>query len=51
MKKNLKRGDRLKLIPINRMAKPIEIARYIIDLATEKNSYMTGQTINVSGGE
>jgi len=51
MKKNLNKKDRLKLIPINRMAEPKEIASYIIDLATEKNSYMTGQTIDVSGGE
>ena len=51
MKKNLKKSERLKLIPINRMAEPKEIATYITDLATEKNSYMTGQTINISGGE
>jgi len=51
MKKNLKKSERLKLIPINRMAEPKEIANYIIDLATDKNSYITGQTINISGGE
>ena len=51
MKKNIKKSERLKLIPINRMAEPKEIAAYIIDLSTEKNSYITGQTINISGGE
>jgi len=51
MKKNLKIKERLKLIPISRMAEPKEIAVYIKNLATEDNSYMTGQTITVSGGE
>jgi NAD(P)-dependent dehydrogenase (short-subunit alcohol dehydrogenase family) len=51
IKKNLKISDRVKLIPINRMAEPKEIATYIKDLVTEKNSYMTGQTITISGGE
>jgi len=43
--------DRLKLIPVNRMAEPKEISGYIINLATSSNSYMTDQTITVSGGE
>ena len=43
--------NRIKLIPINRMAEPKEISSCIINLATEKNSYMTGQTISISGGE
>jgi NAD(P)-dependent dehydrogenase (short-subunit alcohol dehydrogenase family) len=51
MKKNLKINQRLKLIPINRMAEPKEISSYILNLSTENNSYMTGQTITVSGGE
>jgi len=51
MKKNLRLKKRLKLIPIERMAKPREIALYILNLITENNSYMTGQTITVSGGE
>ena len=51
MKKILKIKERLELIPIRRMAEPKEIAVYIKNLATEDNSYMTGQTITVSGGE
>jgi len=51
MKKNLQIKERLKLIPINRMAEPREIAIYIKNLATQENSYTTGQTITVSGGE
>ena len=51
MKKNLQLKERLKLIPAKRMATPSEIAIYIVNLSTEKNSYMTGQTLTVSGGE
>ena len=47
----LKIKERLKLVPINRMAEPKEIAIYIKNLTTQENSYMTGQTITVSGGE
>ena len=51
MKKNLQVKERLKLIPINRMAEPKEMAIYIKNLTTQANSYMTGQTITVAGGE
>ena len=51
MKKNLKMKERLKLVPINRMAEPKEISNYITNLSTDSNSYMTGQTLTVSGGE
>jgi NAD(P)-dependent dehydrogenase (short-subunit alcohol dehydrogenase family) len=34
-----------------RMAEPVEISAYITNLTTDSNSYMTGQTITVSGGE
>ena len=33
------------------LAEPKEIAIYIKNLTTQENSYMTGQTITVSGGE
>ena len=42
---------RIKLIPMNRMAEPKEISSCIMNLATDKNSYITGQTISISGGE
>ena len=51
MKKNLQLKERLKLIPAKRMATPSEMAIYIVNLSTEENSYMTGQTLTVSGGE
>ena len=43
--------NRIKLIPANRMAEPKEISTYIVSLVTENNSYMTGQTLTISGGE
>ena len=51
MNKKHKLKERLKHIPAKRMAQPKEIASYIINLVTENNSYMTGQTLTVSGGE
>ena len=51
MKKNMKLKRRIKLIPINRMAKPGEMAVYIVNLCTENNSFTTGETLTVSGGE
>ena len=51
MKRNLMMKERIKLIPMNRMAEPKEISIYITNLTTDSNSYMTGQTIAVSGGE
>ena len=50
-KKNLKGKKRIKLIPIKRMANPEEIVEYILNLISKKNSYMTGETVTVAGGE
>tara|TARA_B100000886_G_scaffold150234_1_gene102152 strand:- start:1364 stop:2080 length:717 start_codon:yes stop_codon:yes gene_type:complete len=54
--RKMKRGkkfikNRIKLIPANRMASPQEIADFIINLTTKNTSFITGQTINISGGE
>lgn len=48
-KKELKK--RISLIPMKRAAKKTEIAEYIYFLVSKKNSYMTNQTLTVSGGE
>jgi 3-oxoacyl-[acyl-carrier protein] reductase len=37
-------------LPINRLAEPSEIAELIYFLASEKNSFVTGQTIFADGG-
>ena len=42
--------EKLKNIPIGRAAKPREVANVVVFLASEKASYITGQTINVNGG-
>jgi 3-oxoacyl-[acyl-carrier protein] reductase len=40
----------IKTIPVQRMAKTTEIAELVTFLSSEKNSYITGQTIFIDGG-
>ena len=47
--KNMK--DRIKLIPINRMADTSEISKLIFYLGSEENTYISNQVISISGGE
>ena len=42
---------RIKLIPIGRMAKIQEIVNFIFILSSEQNTYITGETLTVAGGE
>lgn len=47
--KNLKKRE--SLIPIKRIAEPSEVAKKIYFLASEENTLIHGQLINISGGE
>ena len=42
--------EKVRNIPIGRIATAEEIANVVVFLASEKASYITGQTINVNGG-
>lgn len=44
------RDKYLNRIPLHRIAEPIEIADVVTFMASEKSSYMTGATVDVSGG-
>lgn len=48
-RKNLK--ERIKLIPIKRMATSDEVSQHIYFLASEKNTLYQNQIINIAGGE
>jgi 3-oxoacyl-[acyl-carrier protein] reductase len=37
-------------IPVGRVAQPEEIADLVLFLVSSRNSYMTGATIDISGG-
>ena len=37
-------------IPIKRLAEPIEIARVVLFITSEMNTYLTGQNIIIDGG-
>lgn len=41
----------LELIPLGRIGQPIDIAYTAVFLASDRASFITGQTINVNGGE
>lgn len=53
MNKKIKKNynERIKLIPLKRMANPEEVANYIFFLCSDKNTLLTGSIINISGGE
>lgn len=40
-----------KSIPLGRIGKPDEVADLVVFLASDRSSYMTGQAINITGGQ
>jgi len=40
----------MQIVPIGRLAQPAEIATFVVWLASESNTYITGQNIAVDGG-
>lgn len=50
MTQDLNEKDLKKLIPMNRFGDPEEVANVVSFLASEKSSYITGETININGG-
>ena len=40
----------MQIVPIGRLAQPEEIAKFVVWLASESNTYITGQNIAVDGG-
>ena len=49
--KNKNMIKRINLIPIKRMAKVEEIVNFLYFLSSNKNTFITGETISISGGE
>jgi len=43
--------ERVKMIPLKRAAEPVEMANFIYYLSSEKNTYITGQVLPITGGE
>ncbi len=50
MTKDLPEKELKKLIPLNRFGEAEEVAEVVAFLASEKSSYITGETISVNGG-
>ena len=43
--------QRIKMIPIKKIAQPVDIANYINFLCMENNNFITNEVININGGE
>ncbi len=44
-------AERIKMIPVDRMGRPEEIADMALFLASDRGAFITGQTLGVTGGE
>jgi len=47
---HMREGNYLQRIPLGRLADPYEVANVVVFLASEKANYITGATIDVTGG-
>ena len=43
-------AKRLPLIPVRRAAEPRDMAEYVVFLASDRNRFMTGETVIANGG-
>ena len=43
--------NRVNMIPLKRPGSPAEVAKVIIFLLSDSSSYITGQTLTISGGD
>jgi len=50
MTEELNEKELKKMIPLNRFGKPEEVADLVSFIASEKSSYITGETISINGG-
>ncbi len=48
---NDKRQEVIEAIPLKRMGKPEEVAEAALFLASERSSFITGEILNVNGGQ
>ncbi|MBU2644125.1 SDR family oxidoreductase [bacterium] len=46
-----RQAEMCKTIPLNRIGEPEEVAKLVVYLASDESSYMTGQAVNVTGGQ
>jgi 3-oxoacyl-[acyl-carrier protein] reductase len=46
-----RQAEMCKTIPLNRIGEPDEVAKLVVYLASDESSYLTGQAINVTGGQ
>ena len=49
--KNKDLKTRTKLVPTKRMADPKDIAEYIFYISSAKNTFITSEIVNITGGE